>query len=413
MNLDNLKQHSDILIITDQLPYPPRNGVTLPVYNYAVGLLKSNTVTICLLWNAQSEIDQKSFNDNEKIFGKIDVLYVKQASKFQRVVNEVSGQSIYYHGWFAADKVASVVNSTVDVVIVSPISAVAKYRALELNSRLIAKTTIAATNDCMTAEFYTRHLHQSNSIKAYLKGHFDLLRHFNVSRIEKRMLSDFNHVLLQTNTDRKFMLDLVSKEIAEKVTVVPNGVSEVIYQIIPKPKRQILFIAELSQEYSEIALWLLTKIWPEVSKADKECRLVVVGKGASNTLKTLMNSGNRIDHIEFVDDLATVYSESMVALSPVFKGFGLINKTVEAMAAFVPVVGGIAAFNGVEGFKNGRHGIACVTRNSDEFIKAIVDLLNNDNLRKEIAQEARSLAQKEFKWENAINKILTLISRDF
>ena len=93
-------------------------------------------------------------------------------------------------------------------------------------------------------------------------------------------------------------------------------------------------------------------------------------------------------------------------LSPVFKGYGLINKVVESMAAGVPVIGTADSFNGMPDFANGRHGI--VVNNADSFIEESLKLLGNPMKRKDIAFAARALVRDKFSWDDRIE---TLVKR--
>jgi len=90
----------------------------------------------------------------------------------------------------------------------------------------------------------------------------------------------------------------------------------------------------------------------------------------------------------------------------VFKGYGLINKVIESMAAGVPVVGDPSCFNGILGFTNGRHGI--VANNADAFVKETLKLFDNPMKRRDIAKSARTLVRKNFSWEK---KIRTIVKR--
>ena len=96
-------------------------------------------------------------------------------------------------------------------------------------------------------------------------------------------------------------------------------------------------------------------------------------------------------------------------LSPVFKGFGLINKVVESMAAGVPVVGTSGSFNGISEFNNGQHGI--ISNNVDSFIAETSKLLTNPKKRRDIANSARALVRKNFSWEDRISAILKKIEK--
>ena len=221
-------------------------------------------------------------------------------------------------------------------------------------------------------------------------------------------------MLLQTKTDLALMARLVSTDIASHVVTVPNGVREDYFGLVSSPaNNNVVFVAELSGEYAAIARWLVMEMWPEVVKRNSICQLVIVGKGASDSLKQSIQASSRTTHIEFVEDLCDLYSEAMIALSPVFKGFGLINKTLEAMASGVPVVGGVPAFNGIAGFESGEHGIACRFRATVEFSDAICQLADDPERRATIGNSGRVLVERHFRWGSSVSRIQSLIEGEY
>ena len=90
-------------------------------------------------------------------------------------------------------------------------------------------------------------------------------------------------------------------------------------------------------------------------------------------------------------------------LAPVFKGYGLINKVLESMAAGVPVVGSADSFNGISEFTNGQHGI--IADDAESFVAETLRLLANPIRGREIAYSARALVKKRFSWEDRIGTI--------
>ena len=398
------------LLATDQLPYPPRNGITLPTYNYAVHLMETQTVEILLFADASAAVDVDALAENEKIFGKIHVVYLTRKGRVSRLFGELLGLEMYQHGWRNANISEVEKRASIDTVIVSPISAVAKWRSSGLQESTRCHLSIAALNDCTTAEYYFRLQQGFGGIKAIVKSLVDRLRCRRIAKIEAQLLAKYHHVLLQTKTDLDLMARLVSPETASRVVTVPNGVREEYLGLEPSlENNKVVFVAELSGEYDVVARWLVTEVWPEVVKRDSVCQLVIVGKGASNLLKQAIQASPRTTHIEFVEDLCQLYSQAMIALSPVFKGFGLINKTLEAMASCVPVVGGTAAFNGIVGFSSGEHGIACRSRATTEFVDAISQLACDPARRAIIGKAGRALVEHQFRWEFSVSKIQSLI----
>ncbi len=139
-----------------------------------------------------------------------------------------------------------------------------------------------------------------------------------------------------------------------------------------------------------------------------DATLQVVGKGADERLHELMNGASGVSYIPFVEDLAVVYRNTLAVVSPVFKGYGLINKTIEAMASGVPVVGGASAFNGIEGFEPGRDGILCETTDASGFAQAIIALIKDASLCSRIGESGRSLVKGQFVWSCTLETIESL-----
>jgi glycosyltransferase involved in cell wall biosynthesis len=119
-------------------------------------------------------------------------------------------------------------------------------------------------------------------------------------------------------------------------------------------------------------------------------------------LQSKIRSSTRIEHIDYAEDLAQIYAGAMLAICPVFKGFGLINKAIEAMACGLPVVGGSAAFNGIPGFEPNVHGAVCATRSTKDFAATIATLINDEQRRRKIGTAAKRLISGQFNWETTI-----------
>lgn len=402
--------NKSVLIVTDQLPYPPRNGITLPIYHYATGLSSDHAVSICLFVDEDKGIDPDALAKNESIFGPISIISIKRRSRLSRLIRELISLEMFQHGWtLNKDKLPS--GFSEKACIVSPMSAVAKWQATGLFRRFRFETSIAAVNDCTTAEYYFRGKQSFGGIRLFIKGAIDRTRSLLIRNIERKLLSPYAHVLLQTATDRQLMLRLVGETPARNVKLVPNGVRADLFSLKPDLSAgHVLFIAELSGEYAPIALWLVNEVWPRVIRSNSRSRFCIIGKGASQKLTSAILASSGITHTAFIDDISTAYRQSSIVLSPVFKGYGLINKTLEAMASGIPVVGGIPAFNGIRGFVNGRDGIACPSNSADEFAGEIIKLMSNSTLRQEIGESGRRLVHDQFHWEIATQRVKKLLN---
>jgi polysaccharide biosynthesis protein PslH len=89
-----------------------------------------------------------------------------------------------------------------------------------------------------------------------------------------------------------------------------------------------------------------------------------------------------------------------VCVVPMRTGFGIKNKTLEAMAAGTPIVG---SDRGLEGLAvDGANPLRALRANRiEEYCRAIGRLFEEPQLRQQLSREARSLVEREYTWEQA------------
>lgn len=403
-----LEGHSSALpvvwVVTDQLPFPPRNGITLPLFNYLAGLKNSHRIRLVVLQDGECNLPFPSIKANEDLYGPICFVRLARRPKFSRILGELFGKEMYQHGW-TYNPDGTELPATPSSILVSPMSAVAKWNSVINRQYTRGVIYVAAVNDCTAAEYYYRYQSHFANVKGLLKAAIDNLRSRWIGAIEAKLLQPYDAILLQTARDKELMGSLASQRIAAKVVLAPNGVNERFKLVSNKNGKNIVFVGELSGEYGKIVEWLVSDVWSQVVDKCPESKLQIVGKGASESLLEIIKASRRTENIEYVNDLSDVYKDAMLAISPVFKGFGLINKTIEAMACGVAVVGGSAAFNGIAGFTPNVHGAVCDQKSAADFVKVISALIEDEEKRRDIGEAGRRLIAGGFNWDRT-NKIL-------
>jgi glycosyltransferase involved in cell wall biosynthesis len=398
-----------ILVVTDQLPYPPRNGVTLPLFHLVEQLRRTHRVQICLLQGPGSTDQMPWLADNEKRFGPILRVMLPRRGWLARLWREVAGQEMARHGWRAWSHLAppglEEAAHGADVL-VSPISAVARWRAIcEALPEMQPATQVALVSGCTAAEYRWRARSAAPGWRQHLGSWFDRLRAPFIARIEAALLRPYRRVLLQTEADRTAMRKLVGDATARRCRLAPNGVRIELFEVRPQRAQRVILVTELNSDFAPLMEWLAREVWPLVRARCPASRLTVIGRGASAPLRKLMASTPGITHIEYAPDIASFYAGTGVVWSPAFKGFGLINKTLEGMACGLPVVGGLSAFNGIAGFKNGVHGMGFDTPVAKPLADATVQLLQSPEAAERMGEAARSLVHGAFSWERAADVV--------
>ena len=120
-----------------------------------------------------------------------------------------------------------------------------------------------------------------------------------------------------------------------------------------------------------------------------------------------LNRQTGVEHLPFIDREHDLYSAASVLVVWSAKKFGLINRTLRAMAAGTVVVGNDGAFNGIEGFVHGKHGL--LVSSLDGIADTLSDILGGRVDGAQIASAARQLVRDQYTWENCFGQALRLI----
>lgn len=400
------------LFVLDVLPYPPRDGTTIPTFNWISRLSSKHNVSLLYVKNKMDVLNQHQVIENKTYVDNLWIIDSLRSSVCTRIRDELMGRKPLFLGWsIDTAKLGQCLDGQAfDVVLGSPITVTETIESIYKMLGL-GPVYVSGHNDSLTAllkslkkrsklkrlDFKTRLLYLTN-----------WLRSWGMGRIEAKILGIYDLILLQSDVDKYWVDKISSGKLVQKTVVVSNGVNDDLFDLpIMNESEDILFLGILSNGYGKSLEWFMNNVWPEIRKIYKDIMLHVVGRGASDDLRSRMDRDSHITYTEYLPDICDVFKNKSVMLAPVFKGFGLINKVVESMAAGVTVVGTSDSFNGISGFSNGQHGI--VANDADSFVKETLEILVNQSKRRAIADSARVLVKKNFSWDDRIRTIVKRI----
>lgn len=135
--------------------------------------------------------------------------------------------------------------------------------------------------------------------------------------------------------------------------------------------------------------WFFREIWPAIRAKRPAARLKVAGSVA----RAIGAAPDGVTMLGVVGDLAPLYAEAGVVISPLFTGSGLKIKLIEALAAGKAVVGTSVTAQGVESQVDG-----AMAREDDAaaFAGACVALLGERERRASLAAAALACANAHF-----------------
>jgi succinoglycan biosynthesis protein ExoO len=167
--------------------------------------------------------------------------------------------------------------------------------------------------------------------------------------------------------------------------------------------RTVLFVGSNTAPNIFGLRWFLETIWPLVRAGVPDAILQVVGS-VCGTVRPLPN-GVRL--LGSVRDLAAVYQQSAVVISPLQAGSGLKIKLIEALGQGKAIVATSVTLQGVEQEVGGA---VWVADDPAEFGAAVIALLTDEALRMARATAALELARMKFSSMACYAALLAFVS---
>jgi polysaccharide biosynthesis protein PslH len=141
-------------------------------------------------------------------------------------------------------------------------------------------------------------------------------------------------------------------------------------------------------------------VLPEIQRRYPDATFDIVGSHPAPEVLALQDKPG-VNVTGRVPSMVDYLHQSTICIVSMRTGFGIKNKTLEAMAAGVPVVGSDRALEGLAVDSNNIPLRALRANHKDEYVTAICQLFENPQLRGELSQNARKYVETEFTWENA------------
>lgn len=182
-----------------------------------------------------------------------------------------------------------------------------------------------------------------------------------------------------------------------QVSVVPNGVDFDHFHTTNKTPNPdtIVFTGKMSYYANALAVKQFhEKIYPLIKARRPNVKFRVVGYKPPSGIRKL-TSDPSVTVTGYVEDIRPHIASSSVAVCPISVGVGIQNKALEAMAMGKPVVCTSVARRAVKA-QNGRD-LLCAD-SPEDFANAVVNVLENPNLRRSLGENAAAFVRKHHDW---------------
>ncbi|NEQ99546.1 MAG: glycosyltransferase [Cyanothece sp. SIO2G6] len=232
-----------------------------------------------------------------------------------------------------------------------------------------------------------------------------------IHRYEKRHAQQFSTIIVTTPEDQEELKTLCPHTPAQ---VIPNGVDLDLfpYREVDPGGQKLVFVGAMDSDHNiEGARFFVTEVMPQLRQRYPELTLDIVGARPNATAQALGQAPG-VTVTGRVPSVVDYLHQAVVCVVPLRTGFGIKNKTLEAMAAGVPVVGSDRGLEGLNIDNMGTSLYALRANRPEDYVTAVSQLLDNPQLRQQISQKGRSLVESTFTWEQAGKRYEQALAQD-
>ncbi len=378
-----------IAVITSRFPYPLEKGDKLRLYNHIKHLSQEHIVYLFSI-----AADKTRQEDIDHVSELVEELYVYKQSLLSKIKN------LLIHGWRMPFQVAYYYNKNIR----RNVEMLIKDKQCDLVYNHLVRTAeysleiedLPKVMDYMDA-FSVGMKKRAEGCRIPLKLLYNL-EASKMKKYERKIYTAYqSHILISKIDAQHIGSDLNFK-------IVKNGVDMEHFSKDSRSKRfEIGFVGNMGYLPNVIAVkYMVKEIMPLLSK---EYKLLIAGARPAPVLKKMAD--DRVYVTGYLEDIRNAYCAIKILVAPIFKGTGMQNKILEAMASGIPVVTSsivnesIGATPGKEIF---------IADDPERYVEIIEYLLNDSNLYKQISENAINFVGSTYSWEIQNKKLEKIIN---
>mgnify|MGYP003380820249 CR=1 FL=1 len=385
-----------ILFLTGRLPYPPNRGDRLRAYNFLRVLSQQHQITLL------------SFIGDNREAGLIGPL--RQFCEDIQLVHRGQFQSTMTTGlnaWRALPFQSLYYRSSVMQGAVDRLLDRGRFDAVYVHLFRMAQFVAGRSRPYRILDLTDAISSEVERSLPYRDPKWQLVYRLELPRMrryERDIVRHFDETWLISNAERQ---KLLGGKDNSKIHVVPNGVDSARYRPsgLPIDSPRLIFVGHMGVFHNvDAAEYLVREILPRVRAEFPNTSLDLVGAEPAPPVKQLASTpGVRV--LGHVADLNAALNDASIFVAPLRFATGVQNKALEAMAVGLPVVTSTYVNNGLEA-EDGRH--LLVADKPDQFAAAILTLLKDAQLRRNLGRAGREFVMSQYRWEDVLERVTAI-----
>jgi len=393
----------NILFLTPYLPYPLNNGGLIRVHHLLVNLATKHKITM-LCMEPDNDAQRKGIDVIKSKGVDIELIPVasnqkKERKRLYQLLSLFSSKPYQYQQYHsnamqtAIDK--QLATGRYDLVL-AEFSQMGYYDL---------KTEIPKYVDQHNVEYeimLRTYETEKNPLRRLLA--YSEWKKYNVQEIEN--CEKFNACLTTSQRDA----DILQKRMPDMPChVIPNGVDSDHFKASAESSveavnpNMVLFTGTISYyPNTEGIMWFHANIWPLIKLKKPDATFCIAGKGPPPEVQKLAEEDSSIIVTGMVDDMRDYYSQAAAVVVPLRVGGGTRLKILEGMSMSKAIV---STSVGAEGIDHSDGKDIILKDDPQAFCDAVVELLDDANLRTNVGDAGRQLVEDKYDWKAISNTL--------
>jgi polysaccharide biosynthesis protein PslH len=387
-----------ILFLSRWFPYPINNGSKVRIFTLLRGLAKHHDITL-LSFADQPDV-RPDAPELRSICSEINVVpwqeYNPRGRRARLGFLSASPRFILdtYSSPMAEMIRRTILKTKYDLVIASQLSMASYYRCFSETPALFEELELGL--------FSIQAVGAGSRFKSFRSN----LTWYKLSRYVSSILNHYQACTVASEQELTLFKNNFPA-FKRDVEVIPNCVSLEDYENIKAVpvSNQLIFTGSFRYQVNYDAMvWFVREVFPKVLKHLPGTKLVITGDHANLPLPSLIN----VTLTGYVEDIKSLIASSAVSIAPLWSGGGTRLKILEAMAIGTPVV---ATSKGAEGLDLQHDANILIADSPEDFANCVIRLLKDNDLRENLAKNAKSFVKEKYDWASVMPRYLQLIER--
>jgi len=378
------RNRKSLLLVTPFMLYPLNCGGKLRIYNFCKRLAQGYDITLLSLIHDEKEREYIPALKN--VFKEVHVVHDKTPSP------ELFFPERYKYSYSShfIDKLKEIQDTTpLDLVQI-------ESNELLYLSKYIKHIPVVYTEHDISMISYTSSYYKNDSFGP-LSGFRDYLQRVYYHNLAYRYIDK----AITLSKHDYWLVRAFSP--STPLSLISTGVDLEHFAFTEKAgkSKDLIFVGHYPHyPNEEAAVYFSRKIFPLIKRRIPDARLKLVGSNPTEPVKRLAEIGG-VDVIGTVEDVMPHFRGAAIFVNAFKRSAGIKGKVLEAMATGTPVVcttlgaGGIDARNGESIF---------FADDSVSFADHVIRLMEDNELYRKLARNARLLVEKQYDWDKLAAK---------